>query len=84
MTKSDLINALNNQYNTTKQEAVTIVNVCFKEMSAALASGDRVEIRGLGAFSVKKYKAYNGRNQKPTKSSRSNLRSSLFSNAGRN
>ena len=64
MTKSDLINALNSEYNITKQEAATIVNVCFNEMSAALASGDRVEIRGLGAFSVKKYEAYNGRNPK--------------------
>ncbi len=43
MTKSDLINALNSEYNITKQEAATIVNVCFNEMSAALASGDRVE-----------------------------------------
>jgi integration host factor subunit beta len=40
------------------------VNVCFNEMSAALASGDRVEIRGLGAFSVKKYREYTGRNPK--------------------
>jgi integration host factor subunit beta len=30
-------------------------------MGDALANGDRVEIRGFGAFSVKKYKAYTGR-----------------------
>jgi integration host factor subunit beta len=33
-------------------------------MSEALAQGDRVEIRGLCSFYVKKYKAYNGRNPK--------------------
>ena len=64
MTKSDLIKVLNSEFDITKQEAATIVNICFNEMSAALASGDRVEIRGLCAFTVKKYKAYNGRNPK--------------------
>jgi integration host factor subunit beta len=31
-------------------------------MADALAKGDRVEIRGLFSFYVKKYKAYAGRN----------------------
>ena len=84
MTKSDLINTLNSEYNITKQEAATIVNVCFDEMSAALASGDRVEIRGLGAFSVKKYEAYNGRNPKTGESIKVKPRNSLFSNVERN
>ena len=33
-------------------------------MAEALAIGDRVEIRGLCSFFVKKYKAYTGRNPK--------------------
>jgi integration host factor subunit beta len=33
-------------------------------MANALAKGDRVEIRGLFSFYVKKYKAYAGRNPK--------------------
>jgi integration host factor subunit beta len=33
-------------------------------MIDALANGDRVEIRGLCSFYVKKYKAYTGRNPK--------------------
>jgi integration host factor subunit beta len=33
-------------------------------MADALARGDRVEIRGLCSFSVKKYKSYTGRNPK--------------------
>lgn len=64
MTKSDLINALNSEFDITKQEASTIVNVFFNEMSKALANGERVEIRGLCSFYVKKYKAYTGRNPK--------------------
>jgi integration host factor subunit beta len=33
-------------------------------MANALTKGDRVEIRGLFSFYVKKYKAYAGRNPK--------------------
>ena len=33
-------------------------------MSNALTKGDRVEVRGLCSFYVKKYKAYSGRNPK--------------------
>jgi integration host factor subunit beta len=33
-------------------------------MTDTLASGERVEIRGLCSFYVKKYKAYTGRNPK--------------------
>ena len=64
MTKSDLINALNSEYDITKQEAATIVNVFFNEMSNALANGERVEIRGLCSIYIKKYKEYTGRNPK--------------------
>ena len=64
MNKSGLIKTLCREKVLTKKEAESVVNICFNEMSAALASGDRVEIRGLGAFRVKKYKAYNGRNPK--------------------
>jgi len=33
-------------------------------MKAALCKGDNIEIRGLGAFHVKNYQGYNGRNPK--------------------
>ena len=64
MTKSDLVNALRNESNLTKSEATAIVNLFFDEMTNALAKGDRVEIRGLCSFYVKKYKGYTGRNPK--------------------
>ena len=39
-----------------------IVSTVFDEISAALARGDRVELRGFGAFSVKQRPARTGRN----------------------
>ena len=64
MNKLDLIVALKNEADLTKSEAATIVDLFFGKMSKALAEGDRVEIRGLCSFYVKKYKAYAGRNPK--------------------
>ena len=39
-----------------------IVNTVFDEIIEAMARGDRVELRGFGAFSVKKRDARTGRN----------------------
>ena len=64
MNKLDLIIALKNETDLTKSEAEAVVNLFFNEMSNALTKGDRVEIRGLCSFYVKKYKAYTGRNPK--------------------
>ncbi len=67
MTKSDLIEALKTEADLTKNEAIAVVNLFFDQMSEALASGDRVEIRGLCSFHVKKYSSYTGRNPKTGK-----------------
>ncbi len=39
-----------------------IVATVFEEISAALARGERVELRGFGAFTIKKRDARTGRN----------------------
>jgi len=39
-----------------------IVTAIFEEITGALANGDRVELRGFGAFSVKRRGARIGRN----------------------
>ncbi|MCT8973286.1 MULTISPECIES: integration host factor subunit beta [Microbaculum] len=39
-----------------------IVNTILEEITQALARGDRVELRGFGAFSVKNRPARTGRN----------------------
>ena len=64
MNKIDLIQALKDSNNLSKSEAETVVNLFFNEMADALAQGERVEIRGLCSFFVKKYKGYTGRNPK--------------------
>ena len=64
MNKSKLVEVLEEKAELTKNGAKAIVNLFFDEISNALANGDRVEIRGLCSFSVKRYQAYTGRNPK--------------------
>lgn len=63
MTKSELILRLAEQNPHLYQRDVErIVSTVFDEISAALSQGDRVELRGFGAFSVKARDARIGRN----------------------
>lgn len=63
MTKSELIARLAERNPHLYQRDVErIVSTIFDEIAAALARGDRVELRGFGAFSVKKRDARTGRN----------------------
>jgi len=64
MNKLELVDALREESGLNKSEATAVVDVFFDEMTSALAKGDRVEIRGLCSFYVKKYKAYTGKNPK--------------------
>jgi integration host factor subunit beta len=45
-----------------QRDVENIVNTVLNEIMAALARGDRVELRGFGAFSVKYHQARIGRN----------------------
>jgi len=64
MNKLQLIDAFKKETKISKPEAAKIISIFFNEMSEALAKGERVEIRGLFAFFVKKYGSYTGRNPK--------------------
>ncbi|MEE8554139.1 MAG: HU family DNA-binding protein [Desulfobacterales bacterium] len=64
MNKRGVIKALKEEKGLTQFEATAVVDMFFDEMSNALAKGERVEIRGLCSFYVKKYNAYSGRNPK--------------------
>ncbi len=63
MIKSELIEklAVNNPH-LMHRDVEKIVNVIFEEITSALARGDRVELRGFGAFSIKHRPARVGRN----------------------
>ena len=63
MTKSDLIRRLAEANpHLYVRDLERIVTTVFDQISAALARGDRVELRGFGAFSVRARDARTGRN----------------------
>jgi integration host factor subunit beta len=63
MTKSDLILRLAELYpHLLQRDIERIVGTVFDEITNALARGNRVELRGFGAFSVKQREARQGRN----------------------
>jgi integration host factor subunit beta len=63
MTKSELILKIGElNPHLYQRDVERIVSTIFDEISAALARGDRVELRGFGAFSVKQRNARLGRN----------------------
>jgi integration host factor subunit beta len=63
MIKSELIEKLaSGNPHLMHRDVEKIVNVVFEEITSALARGDRVELRGFGAFSVKHRPARIGRN----------------------
>jgi len=57
-----LIEALPNEAGFTRSKSEAVVKVFFNEISNGLTNNDRVEIRGLCSFFVKRYKGYKGRN----------------------
>ena len=63
MIRSELIQIIADENPHLYQRDVErIVNTVFSEITEALAKGDRVELRGFGAFSVKSRDARMGRN----------------------
>lgn len=63
MTKSELIMRLAERNpHLFHRDVERIVTTIFDEIAAALARGDRVELRGFGAFSIKQRDARTGRN----------------------
>jgi integration host factor subunit beta len=64
MTKSDLTDALRKETGLSKSKSEQAVGLFLDEMSNVLATGDRVEIRGLCSIHVKNYEGYTGRNPK--------------------
>ncbi len=68
MNKSDLITVLAEKAGLTLKQSEDVVNLIFDKFTDTLANGDRIELRGFGVFTVKKYGAYEGRNPRTGKS----------------
>lgn len=62
MNKSELIENVAQRMNLPKKKAEDVVNLIFDGMTNTLVRGNRIEIRGLGSFTVKNYGSYVGRN----------------------
>ena len=62
MTKSELIERISEKLKLPAGKAEAIVNCVFDSMVKALEEGEGIEIRGFGSFTVREYKAYEGRN----------------------
>ena len=63
MIRSELIQKIADENpHLFQRDVERIVNTIFEEITDALANGDRVELRGFGAFSVKTRGARVGRN----------------------
>jgi integration host factor subunit beta len=62
VTKSELIERISETLRLPNGKAEQIVNTVFDSMVKALQDGEGIEIRGFGSFTVREYKAYEGRN----------------------
>jgi integration host factor subunit beta len=63
MIKSELVQRIaENNPHLYQRDVENIVNAILDEITGALARGDRVELRGFGAFAVKRRDARQGRN----------------------
>jgi integration host factor subunit beta len=62
MTKADLIAVVADKLKFPWARAELLVDQVFSCMTQALQEGDGIEIRGFGSFTVRDYKAYEGRN----------------------
>lgn len=63
MIRSELIQKISEENpHLFQRDVERIVNTVFEEIIDAMSRGDRVELRGFGAFSVKRRDARQGRN----------------------
>ena len=63
MVKSELVQRISDpKLHLYERDVARVVDAMLEEIVAALARGDRVELRGFGIFSVKVRQARTGRN----------------------
>lgn len=62
VTKSELIDSIADKLHLAKARAEQIVDTVFNAMVDALKEGQGIEIRGFGSFTIREYRAYDGRN----------------------
>ena len=84
MIRSELIQKISEENpHLFQRDVEKIVNTIFDEIIEAMARGDRVELRGFGAFSVKKRDARAGRNPRTGESVSVDQKHVPFSKTGK-
>lgn len=84
MTKSELITRLSKRFpNLLQRDIEHLVHIFLEEISSALESGGRVELRGFGAFSVRKREPRKARNPKNGQEVRIGARHSIYFRTGK-
>jgi DNA-binding protein HU-beta len=64
MNKSEFIENLANRLEFSKQESDRVLEAVLETIKSALASGDKVDLGGLGTFKVRESRSRQGRNPK--------------------
>jgi len=65
MNKSDLIRWLAEEHpELSSAQAKSVVDTIFQSIVDAVASGEHVELRGFGSFTIKQHNPHTGRNPK--------------------
>ena len=63
MIRSELVQKLMDENpHLSQRDVERVINTIFEEIITTMTNGDRVELRGFGAFSVKKRGSRQGRN----------------------
>lgn len=84
MTKSELIKRLGEKFpHISEGDRERVVSIILREISQSLIKGDRIELRGFGAFSTRKRKPRTARNPKTGEKVALQERSSVYYRAGK-
>ena len=84
MTRSDLINRLADAHpHLYMRDIQRIVDTVFERIALALAEGDRVELRGFGAFSARVHSERLGRNPRTGEAVAVSSKAALHFKAGK-
>lgn len=84
MLKSDLIKKVSKmRSHLSYKDAEQIVDIIFEQMKNSLTKEERIEIRGFGAFSIRKRKPKNARNPKTGEKIKVGERASIYFRGGK-
>lgn len=84
MTKSELAKNLQKRFPDLKEKEIeAIISIILQEVTETLAKGGRVELRGFGAFSLRKREARTARNPRTGEQVKVGARNSIYYRAGK-